>query len=45
MRLWLMEDGRPAASGVTLHKGQGGITPLPGKGTYYANRPQTADTA
>ena len=40
MRLWLMEEGRPASSGVTLHKGQGGITPLPGKGTYYANRSQ-----
>ena len=44
MRLWLMEEGRPASSGVLLHKGQGGITPLPGKGTYYANRPQSAGT-
>jgi len=38
LRLWLMEEGRPAAPGVRLHKGEGGITPLPGKGTYYAGR-------
>jgi hypothetical protein len=38
VRLWLMEEGRPAADGVKAHKGMGGITPLPGKGTYYAER-------
>lgn len=38
MRLWLMEDGRPAAAGVRLHKGPGGIPKLEGKGTYYAGR-------
>ena len=38
MRLWLMEDGRPAAPGVRLHKGPGGIPKLEGRGTYYAAR-------
>ena len=38
MRLWLMEPGRPAVEGVRIHKGQGGIKPIPGKGTYYAER-------
>ena len=42
MRLWLMEEGRPAVAGVRAHKGMGGIRPLPGKGTYYANRRQPA---
>lgn len=40
LRLWLMEEDRPAVEGVHVHKGQGGITPLPGKGTYYAERGQ-----
>ncbi len=35
LRLWLREDGRPAASGVVLHKGYGGIAKRDGKGTYY----------
>ena len=34
LRLWLNEDGRPAAPGVVLHKGKG-ILPRDGKGTYY----------
>lgn len=38
MRLWLMEDGRPAVEGARLHKGSGGITPQDGQGTYYAGR-------
>ena len=41
MRLWLMQPGRPAVEGVRTHKGQGGITPIPGKGTYYVNRPES----
>ena len=40
MRLWLMQEGRPAGEGVRAHKGMGGIRPLPGKGTYSANRPE-----
>lgn len=40
MRLWLMEEGRPATEGVPAHKGRGGITLLPGKGTYYAQHGQ-----
>ncbi len=39
-RLWLREDGRPAAPGVVLHKGYGGIEKRDGKGTYYT--PTTA---
>ncbi len=35
LRLWLREDGRPAAPGVHLHKGTSGITARDGKGTYY----------
>jgi hypothetical protein len=35
LRLWLREDGRPAAPGVVLHKGYGGIAKRDGKGTYY----------
>ncbi|MDX1434973.1 MAG: TauD/TfdA family dioxygenase, partial [Gammaproteobacteria bacterium] len=38
LRLWLMEDGRPAAQGVRMHKGNGGIAPKQGKGTYYSGR-------
>jgi len=38
LRLWLMEDGRPAVEGARLHKGDGGITPQQGQGTYYAGR-------
>ena len=38
MRLWLMQDGRPASVGVRMHKGPGGIPKLEGKGTYYAGR-------
>ncbi len=38
LRLWLMEDGRPAVEGARLHKGDGGITPQAGQGTYYAGR-------
>lgn len=38
LRLWLMEEGRPAAEGVRLHKGEGGIPRQEGKGTYYAGR-------
>jgi len=37
LRLWLREDGRPAASGVVLHKGDGGIAKRDGKGTYYSS--------
>ena len=38
LRLWLMEDERPAAEGVRLHKGAGGIPRREGKGTYYSGR-------
>jgi hypothetical protein len=34
LRLWLREDGRPAAPGVIVHKGDG-IGAQEGKGTYY----------
>jgi hypothetical protein len=40
LRLWLMQEGRPAVAGVSVHKGMGGIRPLAGKGTYYASRGQ-----
>jgi hypothetical protein len=36
LRLWLNEDGRPAAPGVVVHKGEG-ILPRDGKGTYYTS--------
>jgi hypothetical protein len=34
LRVWLNEQGRPAAPGVVVHKGQG-VLPQHGKGTYY----------
>ena len=36
LRLWLREDGRPAADGVIAHKGEDGILARQNKGTYYA---------
>ena len=35
LRLWLREDGRPAAPGVLAHKGEDGILSRQDKGTYY----------
>jgi hypothetical protein len=40
LRLWLMEDGRPAVEGVRAHKGKGGIPPQKGRGTFYETRGQ-----
>ena len=35
LRLWLREDGRPVAPGVSVHKGEAGILKQLGMGTYY----------
>jgi len=35
LRLWLREDGRPAAPGVIAHKGADGIGAQQNEGTYY----------
>jgi hypothetical protein len=45
LRLWLMEEGRPAAEGVRLHKGAGGIPRQEGKGTYYSGRKATGSAS
>jgi hypothetical protein len=37
LRLWLREDGRPAAPGVIAHKGADGIGAQQNEGTYYTS--------
>jgi hypothetical protein len=36
LRLWLMDDARPAVAAVRSHKNRGGIEKLDHRGTYYA---------
>ena len=41
LRLWLREDGRPMAPGVSMHKGEAGILKQLGMGTYYSPNSKT----